>query len=45
MIEKEEYLYAKNHPEYVPKKKMTHEQFLDDPFGKKKFELEAFYEK
>ena len=42
MVEREELMYKKLHPEYVPKPKMTHEQFLDDPFGKKKFELAEF---
>ena len=45
MVEREEYMYQKAHPEYVPKPKMTHEQFLDDPFGKKKFEREEFERK
>jgi hypothetical protein len=35
----------KDDPEYQPKKKMTYEEFLNDPFQKKKQEMEEFYAK
>lgn len=45
MIEKGELERSKNDPSYHKKPKMTHEQFLDDPFQKKKIEMEDFYAK
>jgi len=32
ILEREEMLKMKEDPEYVPRKKMTYEEFLDDPF-------------
>lgn len=43
MLDKEDFMQSRIDPDHVPKEKMTYEEFLDDPFGRKKFVLEDFY--
>lgn len=43
MIEKEQEFREKNDPNYTKKQKMTYDEFMDDPFGKKKMQMEEYY--
>lgn len=43
MIEKEQEIREEQDPGFE-KKKLTYDEFMDDPFGKKQKEVEEYYE-
>lgn len=43
MVEKEQEVRERTDPNFVKKERMTYEEFMDDPFGKKKQQMEDYY--